>query len=82
MKNKSSVDGYEFHGWQKDGQDVQSFTMPENNVVLIGWFNSGSGTETVRITYRSDIQANDPDYDKNIPDPLCYQGTATHDHSA
>ena len=82
VKDKLNVEGYEFHGWQKDGEDVTgTFQMPGHNVVLVGWFTSESAPETVKITYRSGIPTTDPDYDTSIPDPYVTSVTKGQPHT-
>lgn len=82
VKEKLSVDGYEFHGWQKDGEDVTEFDMPSNNVVLIGWFTKDSGgDEIVHITYRSGIPKNAEDYSPDMNDPYDVSVTKGQPHT-
>ena len=82
VKDKLTVDGYLFHGWQKDGEDVTKFTMPSHNVVLIGWFTKESGgDEIVTITYRSGISRNDPDYSALMNDPCVVSVTKGQPHT-
>ena len=66
---KLNVEGYEFHGWQKDGEDVTAFDMPSESVVLIGWFTKPGGDEVVHITYRSGIPKDAADYKPDMNEP-------------
>ena len=82
VEDKLSVDGYEFHGWQKDGGDVTEFEMPSANVVLTGWFTRISGgDEIVHITYRSGIPKDAADYNPGMNDPYDVSVTKGQPHT-
>ena len=81
VKDKLSVEGYVFHGWQKDGEDVTEFEMPSSNVVLVGWFTKESGgDEIVHITYRSGIPKDAADYNPDMNDPYDVSVTKGQPH--
>ena len=81
VKDKLSVEGYVFHGWQKDGEDVTEFEMPSSNVVLVGWFTKESGgDEIVHITYRSGIPKDATDYNPDMNDPYDVSVTKGQPH--
>ena len=82
VEDTLSVDGFVFHGWQKDGQDVTEFVMGSDDVVLIGWFTKESGgDEIVHITYRSGIPKTDPDYSDSMNDPYDVPVTKGQPHT-